>query len=195
MPDFNSPLGRRTFAASAPRIITVPNEDSQFPDTSQDEISHEQELEVIQATRKATLTAAKRINPAAKERIEVLTGLGRCRDVVEFESVSFSIQSLKGGEMREVACLANNALNAVDSYFEARNQTLARSIYAIDGQPVNVVLGTNKLEDILTWIDNMDESLVEYIHNHYLEMVKNNRYKFAIKNDKDAKEVAEEIKK
>lgn len=201
MPDFNSPLGRRQFASSGQRVLTV--DDSSNLNNQAREIQEEQkfsssrseEVEAIQNARRAAMAASKRISPVAKERIEILAGLGRCRDKVEFEGVSFSIQSLKSGEMRDIVRISNNAQNASDSYFEARLQTLARAIYEIDDQPLSVVLGSNKLEDILTWLEDMDENLVEFIHNHYLDMVRKNKSKFVIKDEKDAAEVAEEIKK
>lgn len=199
MPDFNSPLGRRQFASSGQRVLTV--DDSTLNNQAR-EIQEEQrlaskseEVEAIQTARRAAIAAARRISPVAKERIEILAGLGRCREKVEFEGVSFSIQSLKSGEMRDIVRISNNAVNASDSYFEARLQTLARAIYEIDDQPLSVVLGSNKQEDVLAWLEDMDENLVEFIHNHYLDMVKKNKTKFVIKDEKDAAEVAEEIKK
>lgn len=190
-------------AASSQRVLTVPDEEvnittkPQMRETlpQEEQVATEKDIEAIQAARKARIMASKRINSVAKERIEILTGLGRCYDTVEFEGVTFSIQSLKSGEMREVVRISNNALNAADSYFEARLQTLARSIYEIDDQPISVVLGSNKLEDVVAWLEDMDENLVELIHNRYLEMIRKNKTKFAIKNEEDAKEVAEEIKK
>lgn len=204
MSDFNSPLGRRQFASSGQRVLTVDDStlnaktlSNQARDIVQEErlLSSQEEIEAIQTARKIAVAAARRISPVAKERIEILTGLGRCRDKIEFEGVSFSIQSLKAGEMRDIVRISNSASNASDSYFEARLQTLARAIYEIDDQPLFVVLGSNKLEDVITWLEDMDENLVEFIHNHYLDMVKKNRTKFVIKDEKDAAEVAEEIKK
>ena len=204
MPDFNSPLGRRQFASSGQRVLTVDDSTLNAKTLSNQarEIQEEQrfsskseDVEAIQAARRAAVTAARRISPVAKERIEILAGLGRCRDKVEFEGVSFSIQSLKSGEMRDIVRISNSAMNASDSYFEARLQTLARAIYEIDDQPLSVVLGSDKLEDVVAWLEDMDENLVEFIHNHYLDMVKKNKSKFVIKDEKDAAEVAEEIKK
>lgn len=202
MPDINSPLGRRAFAATNQRVLTVPDENSsnisnfvpQIREKPQ-EFTVEQDVEAIQSTRKAKFSAAKKISATAKERIEILTELGRCYDEVEFEGVNFSIQSLKGKEIRAVVRISNSAANAADSYFEARDQTLARSIYKIDGQPIEVILGTDRLEDIVNWVGELDESLLEYLHNRYLKMMRENKNKFVIKDEQDAKEVAEEIKK
>ncbi len=199
MPDINSPLGRRNFATTTQqRMLTIPDENSslnpQIREKSQEFIA-EQNIEAIQNARKAKLSAAKKISSTAKERIEILTELGRCYDEVEFEGVKFSIQSLKGKEIRAVVRISNSAANAADSYFEARDQTLARSIYKIDEQPIEIVLGTDKLEDIVSWVGELDESLLEYLHNRYLKMMRENKNKFVIKDEEDAKEVAEEIKK
>lgn len=204
MPDFNSPLGRRAFASvGQQRVLTVSDEDQkalysqpkEVHSQNEDDYATERDIEAIQEARKARIAASKKIGYGAKERIEFLTGLGRGYSVVRFEDVSFSIRSLKDKEMREVVRISNTALNAADSYFEARIQTLARSIYEVDEQPISLVLGSNKLEDVVAWVEEMDESLVEFIHENYLEMVKTNRAKFMIKDEKDAKEVSEEIKK
>lgn len=206
MPDFNSPLGRRQFAASNQRVLTVPDEEmglnaktlsAQAREIIQEEpqLATEKDIEVIQAARKARMLVNKKITPIAKERIEILTGLGRCIQKIEFEGITFSLRSLKDKEMREVVFMSNTCVNKVDAYFEARLQTLARSIYEIDSQPISLVLSSDKLEDVINWLEDMDEGLVEFIHTHYLDMIKKNKEKFAIKNEDDAKEVVEEIKK
>lgn len=204
MPDFNSPLGRRQFAVTNQRFLTVPNEEmnidakslsAQAHEIVQEETVTEKDIEAIQASRKARILASKKITSIAKERIKILTELGRSLQKVNFEEISFSLRSLKDKEMREVVLISSSGANPADSYFEARLQTLARSIYEIDDQPISLVLGSEKLEDVVSWLEDMDESLIEFIHNNYLEMVKKNKIKFAIKNEEDAKEVAEEIKK
>jgi len=196
MPDINSPLGRRAFAMDSKRVLTVPNvEDAQENYQSSQEVVPEKGLEAIQAIRKNKLTTSKRINPVAKERIAILANLGRCFEEVEFENVTFSIQSLKNGEMRDVVRLSNTALDAADAFFEGRTQVLARSIYEIDGQPISLVLGASSLEEVVAWVEDLDEALVDFIHNKYVAMVKKNKSLFVIKDQKDAEEVSEEIKK
>lgn len=196
MPDINSPLGRRALATSGSRVLTVPNEETSISNFSASEDNEsERNIEAIQTLRKNKLIAARKITPIAKERIEILTGLGRCYETVEFEGVSFSIRSLKSGEMREVVRLSNTAADPADAFFEARTQTLARSIYEIDGQPIALVLGSNGLEDVVSWLEEMHEPFIDFIHDHYKKMIKTNSSKFNIKDEKDSKEVAEEIKK
>jgi hypothetical protein len=194
MPDINSPLGRRAIATATRPILNVPNEEGHLEDESE-EITREQEIEELQAARKARIANSKKINPGSKERVEILLNLGRITDSIKFEGIEFSLQSLKSSEIREVVKLSNQCTDAADSYFEARLQTLARSIYAIDKVPISLVIGSSKLEDIIVWVDNMDETIIEFIHNFYLKMMNKHKSKFSIKDEEDAKGVAEEIKK
>lgn len=196
MPDINSPLGRRAFAMANQRVLTVPNEENEiaaFAPPIQQKESVEQDINSIQQTRKERIAAAKKITSTAKERVEMLTGLGRCYDTVEFEGIIFSIRSLKSKETRAVVNAANDGKNASDSFFIARDHTLAYSIYEIDGEPTSWVIGGNTVEDVIAFLEEMDESLPEYIHNGYLKMIK--KKKVAIADNEDAKEVAEDIKK
>lgn len=196
MPDINSPLGRRAFAMANQRVLTVPNEEETINssiNSSQQREFVEHDVESIQQTRKAKIAATKKITSTAKERVEMLTGLGRCYDTVEFEGVTFSIRSLKSKETRAVVNAANKGANASDSFFIARDHTLAYSIYEIDGEPISIVLGSDAVEDVIAFLEEMDESLPEYIHNGYLKMIK--KKKISITDKEDAKEVAEDIKK
>lgn len=213
MVDINSPLGRRaiaTGAAQQKRILTVSDEDPAraqafsptFESTqnfqsfgSETQPFEPQNFESVQEFRKSAITSSRKITAEAKERIEILTGLGRCHDTVEVEGIIFSIQSLKGKEMRNIVVLSNGGSNASEAYFIARDWVLAYSIYEIDGQPISVVLGSNKIEDRVSFVENLDEHVIEHLHDRYLEMVKKNKTKFTIKNTNDAKEVAEDIKK
>ena len=192
MPDINSPLGRRNFASTAPRVLNVPN----MEEASQQEIESAQvDFQKVQADRQERVNASRRITSFAKERIEILTGLGRLTEDIEFEGHVFSLQSLKAGEMKEVVRASANVESTIDSYFMSRNQILARALYAIDGQPMGLVLGNDSVESVLSWIDDMDDNLIEFLHNRYLEMVKKNKHRFEVKTEQELKEVVEDIKK
>ena len=190
MTEINSPLGRRAFATSSTKVFNVPDESQPAP-----EPVAKQTLEEFQQIRRESINMQKKISPIAKERIEILTGLGRLHDDVEFDGVVFSLQSLKAGEMQQVVRLTMEAQSGTDSYFIGRNQVLARAIYKIDGQDVALQLGNATFEARIQWIEDMEDSLVEYLHGKYLAMVQKNKSKFAVETEEQMREVVEDVKK
>lgn len=205
MTEFNSPLGRMRLAQQAARVakqqmLTVSDEQSDGAVSTQYDMRQpppelSNDLESIQAERKAKLQESKTISSVAKDRIDILLGLGRCKGSITIADITFSFQSLKASEIREVVMASSWVATKTEAYFEARNQTLARAIYAIDNQPIELVLGTDDLNSRLEWLGEMSHQVVEMIHDAYLAMLKQNSNNFALKNEEDTKEVAEDIKK
>lgn len=186
MADLNSPLGRLTVASQGRKVLNIPDETHQEliqppPPT----------LEELQAARHIK----QRLSSSARERIELLSELGRLSEDVEFENHVFSIRSLKDKEMKSIAQMLAITEPGVETYFLSRDQVLARSIYKIDGQPIEMILSNGSLEAVLDLLDAMDDGVVEYLHNCYLEMIKKNKHKFEIKTEQEMKEVVEDIKK
>ena len=203
MPEFNSPLGRRQFAmdqAAKKQVLTVPDEEMDRPQTNVDltpgKKLNQEQLDQLDAMRKERQMATKHISPIAKERIEYLIGLGRVKKDVPVDDVVFSLQSLKDEEVEEILLAASGATTQLGSYFATRRETLARSIYQVDGQPISLVLGGSGPEvvrDLL--LKSMDDAVIEFLHNKYLEMKEEQQKKYGIKNDSDIKEVVEDVKK
>lgn len=209
MPDFNSPLGRRQLAMSAqqPRVLTVPDEGSEQqsqrqppqpranPALAQKVGLAKDEIGRLEEARTASREESRRISPLARERMELLLNIGRLQDDVEIEGYTFSIQSLKAGETKEVVKLASASSTTIESYFQSRQHTLAYAVYAIDGRSLDDILGDGSFEAVMQWLDNMDESVIEYLHTRYLEMIKKNKDKFSLATPEQAQEVADEVKK
>lgn len=202
MPEIHSPLGRRVVASSAAtKVLNVPDESSfvtPTPSPAPQNLDKQLEMidrEELNKKRKESLEASKRISGTAKERIEFLLELGRAKKDVVFEGVTFSLQGLRAGEWREILMEATKSVSNADTAFLLRSHTLARSLYAIDGKLISLIIGSNQLEDVLNLIDSMEEDLVEYLHNEYSLMVAENKKKFTIKTEEEAKEVSEDLKK
>jgi hypothetical protein len=136
----------------------------------------------------------KQLSPEIKRRVEFLTGLGRLTDEFEFEGSVFVIQTLKSGELKEVAKIILNQ-NNIDATFEIRSQILVRAIRSIDNYSLEQILGTNSLEDKLALIDEFDENAVTFIYSKYQEMVDRGNEKYGFNTKQDVEEVVEEIKK
>lgn len=218
--EINSLLGRQRLAAAAAtpqnRVLTVPDGEMQekTPDAHdsrdareyQERYAHpaqpqefrgttQAEAESYRQARADRLATDKKISSSARERVEVLIGLGRVKTEVELEGVKFTLQSLKAAEMRDVTFEGNKGRDEMDKYFLSRNHTVARSIVAIDGQPVDLVLGSRDQESVLDLINNMEDSMIETLHDTYFEMVKLNKRKLTIESKGEAKEVVEDVKK
>lgn len=205
MSEINSPLGRRRLAAQAPRIINVPNQEGAVPlaepqfaptqSTPQPRQAPRFTPDELENARKTAVDQRKRVSPAAKERIEFLTGLGRARKEIEFEGVVFSLQSLKASEMRDVLHFGSRGETTAEAMFDIRAYTLAYAVEKIDSQQIGIVLGDDSLDARFDLICRMEEETVEFLHRNYNEMVKESKTRFEVKTNEEAKEVAEEIKK
>jgi len=55
-------------------------------------------------------------------------------------------------------------------------------------------LGINSFEELLQWIDELDESLTAFLYDTYINIL-NQAKKAALKDEEDVKEVTEDIKK
>lgn len=199
MSSINSPLGRRETALSAQqKVLTVPN-GNQDPLLSQMQSDFsDDEIKKLAQLKKVKQTQEEKVSSNAKERIKLLSDLGKITKTVVFDDVSFSLKSLKSGQVKYLTKLKNELLNSnknpEDILLELRNHSIACSLYEIDSQPVDVVLGINSFEDLLQWIDELDESLTAFLYDTYVDIL-NQAKKAALKDEEDVKEVTEDIKK
>jgi len=197
--DFDNPSGRLKRHRQAETQQRTPS----IADYTQDEI--------IEARRRK-MDEMNRISEPARQRIEVLIGIGRATKNVEIasenESVIFSIRTLKGREikklMRYVGSLSSTESNitTAEASIAARDIILAWSIYAIDGVNFDLFLNISnqanedeKLSDKLVFIENLDESVIAHLYSEYGVLTKNNASRFSVKDEADAKEVSESIHK
>lgn len=213
MVEINSPLGRRQMAAQQQKVLSVPDE-SEFSSVHPEHHSYPQHQtprpeympppaapqvmqheEYIQA-RKASIEEKNKINPEAKKRIEFLIGLGRAKRDVPVDGVVFTLQSLSDSQMHDVMMrLSTEAKNNADAAYISRRVSLAHALILIDGQKPEIILGSGALEDKLELFRSMDDEVVGFLYKNYEEISTKQRQKFALKDDKDAQEVVEQIKK
>ncbi len=223
MSEINSALGRLQMAngpqAARPAVLNVSDESGYVPPQNtgyvpplagqafeasvnpyagaagfDTEIS-EQEMEQLAQVRREQRANAAKITAVARERLEILTGLNRLKSAVEVEGVTFALRSLKSVEMREIMISAAGAKSAQERYFATRDAVLAKSIFAIDGQDIALVLGTKQPAAMFSLLASMEHSVVERIFEHYEEMIRDNRKKVQILNKEDGHQVSEDIKK
>ena len=195
MPEINSPLGRRALAQSSRQVFTIPDEDE--PDKRLTEGS--EKLKQLEEARSEKLSAKSRVSSSAKERVELLIGAGRTKVDVPIDGFIFTLNSLKSGETREVVRLSSIAdkegISNIESYLMLRAYTLAFAISEVDGQAVELVIGSSDYNDKVAWIDELNENAIVLLYDKYFEMINKNKEKYTIKDEVDAKGVAEDIKK
>jgi hypothetical protein len=204
MPSFESPIGNKNFSTTNLREFEVADESQdnmQKPMQRPQNSMHDEEQDVskiereIRAAREAKRTGKERLGDGAKRRIEVLIGMSRLKREVNIEGNVFAFQTLKAKEMREVVMAASEFDGTVQSVFEVRKQFLARSITHVAGVEFEAFIGSNDLETKLLFIEELDDSLLNRLYSEYLILSKDSRERYAIKNDNDAKEVIEDLKK
>jgi len=132
----------------------------------------------------------------AKKRVEFLIGLGKVTDEFEIDGVNFSIRTLSTGEIKEIAkTVSLQEMSAAELGFELRTQTLARSVYQINGYLLAEVIGDDSMEARLALFDSLSDSVAAYIHDKYKIITEKAQNQYAVKTEEDVKEVADAIKK
>jgi hypothetical protein len=136
-----------------------------------------------------------KMESGAKRRVEILLGIGRGVKNVTIDNITFSLRTLKNGEWKDAIKAVAKAELAVEQAYEMRAQILSRSIFAIDNQPIEMVIGAERFEDQIDFIQNMDEAVVSHLYDVYNKLVEENKAKFNINTTEGAQEAVEAIKK
>ncbi len=204
MPEIKSPLGTRTYPVAQKQVFSVPDESAsmfEIPDNVTTNLPQNavqltpEQFNEFQTKKQALRISSQKTSSEARQRVELLTGIGRLETSVEVGGHKFTLQSLKAREMREVVKCAAKIEAVADQIFELRLQTLARSIIQIDHQPFDLILGASNIETKLVFIDECEDHIINYLYAAYSEMIKQNENKLNIKSAEEAQEVVNEIKK
>ena len=152
----------------------------------------------------------------ARRRIDIITGLGRMtRDVpVKTDGgnfVIFTLRTLKQFEQNELAQVIESSehvttsdgklLFAPSSLAKIKLESLAHSLFLVDGQSIDIVLGTANSEyneQVLArkdLIQEMDHALINHLYNNYEQLTKDTYDGYSPKTAEEAKEVVETISK
>lgn len=222
MGKFDSPLGTKSFAGGGMREFEVPDESQptmprrhnqqhempdfdaiqQFQSRLDEEMGEDARIQELAEKERAfrDARAAKknnkeRLNDGAKRRIEMLVGMSRLSRSVNLDGNEFVLQTLRAKEMREVFTATAKFDGTVESPYEMRKQLVARSLSNIAGYDIEQFLGSDTIETRLSFIDELPEALLDRIFNEYQLLVKESVNKYSIKDEADAKEVLEDLKK
>lgn len=195
-----SSLGKVMFnRQQTPKVLTV--EDSSIEEYNQkqnfsDPESRLDRVRELESVRAESKQLRKQAPVEAKNRLDILLGIARSAKDVEVEGVIFSIRSLKAKEIREITerLTELNTNSEVINRLDMRNYMIAFSLYAIDGQDIDLVIGSNSIEDRVEFVGELDESLLQYLANVYWEMKADNDKRFSDLG-KDQGEIEDNIKK
>lgn len=223
MPSFDSPLGNKKFASTALRELDVPDEsefnqdnivnpvarrkaampplDERSIQNFQNRLQQEEEQDPAELerefreARRAKIFGKERLNEGAKRRIEMLLRMTRTDHEVNIAGNTFILQTIQSKSMRDAIISASEYDGTVQGPFEVRRQFLARSIVSIAGVDFDQFVGSKSLESKLEFIDEMDEPLLNRLYDEYLKMHEKAKNKYAIKNEAEAMEIVEDLKK
>jgi len=151
----------------------------------------------------------------ARRRVDILTGLGRkTKDVpieLEGQHVVITLRTLKTFEQTMLAQVIEQAervqisetitVFSPTSAHRVRLEALTHSVFLIDGQDIDLVLGTynspyeSQLEARQMLISEMDGALTEHLYSKYQELSKETQDGYAPKTAAQAEEVVDTIRK
>ncbi len=136
-----------------------------------------------------------RLSESAKRRIEMLAGLKRNTRACTIGEYEYVLQTLKNKELRE-GILASAAFDGtIELPFETRKQLVARALTHVAGSEIELFLGDDSLEAKLEFIEELDERISSKLYDEYLILVNEVTAKYSVRDDIDAKEVADDLKK
>lgn len=151
----------------------------------------------------------------ARRRIEIITGLGRKTREVPLETstgtVTFTLRTLKTFEQNCLSQVIEKSerlttaegkfIFAPSSLARIRIEALSHSLFLIDGQSIDIVLGTANSpyeQQVLArkdLIEEMDHALINHLFDNYEALTKETYDGYMPKTVEQAKEVVETISK
>lgn len=208
MSEINSPLGKRNIKNSTMKTFEVPDVDEfenkqtrvekplEFTNNSfNNEMENIKRTEQLQEQRKNSIAGKERLNKGALERIALLLGMTQLVRIVTLPgNIEFELKSLKSQELREVMRISNTSAQ-LEIAFEMRRQYLARSIKAIGGILFEDFLSSNKFEDKLIFVDELDDSVANRLYQEILILKDESTKKFKLEDESQTKELVEDLKK
>ncbi len=149
----------------------------------------------ILAAKKAKKDGRERLSEGAKRRIEMLIGMSRMSKTVDINGTTFTLQTLKNEEAREVLISSVPYDGTIEFSFENAKQTLARSLTQIAGTDIDQFLSSSELSIKLDFIGELPQALFTRLYNEYVALDTESREKFGLATEAEVKEVVEDLKK
>lgn len=204
MSGYQSPLGNKQMRNSNMKSYDVPDlselqkfaqqmDESDSWQSEQYEPSP-QERELLEA-RRLKASGKEKLNDSARKRIEILLNMQRLTKEVPIDSEVFVIRNLNNRESKKCIIEASQHNLKFEFDEELKLQTLARAIVSISNIDLSSFLGSNSLQDRISFLDELDPAIVDRLFKEYSIIAQEMSDKYSLKNEKDAKEVLEDLKK
>jgi hypothetical protein len=192
-PSFKKNYPQQTHAPMREFNVGPPDE---FEPQSQQQLNTAEIEQKIEEARREKVNPVVKISDTGKKRIEILANIGRLTKDVPIGGISFSLRTLKSKETEEATrAIFANSVTQLEASLEARKQQLARSIFKIDGQDIDFVIGSRVFDDKLAFIGELEDIVVDALWDNFTTLKNEARTKFGINNSEEAKEVIEDLKK
>jgi hypothetical protein len=196
-----SPLGVSTVKNST-RVIEVPDSEMEDNMMQEEDSANNFSEEMIKLQRreealnhrKKLVKGNSELSPGALERISALIGVLQNKRTVNINKNVFILRSLKNYETRDVLQESSKVQGSAFA-FELMNQYLARSIISVGGIDIETFIGNDSIEARLIFVENLDLAVSNRLYEEFLILKKETDEKYSIKNDVDAKELVENLKK
>jgi hypothetical protein len=216
MSSIRSTIGESKFAGAGQRRMVIPNangnEDAQ---SSQPQITPELATSLRMQAQERQEQVELRGLADARRRIDIITGLGRRTKEVPLETndgtVIFTLRTLKTFEQNCLAQVVEQSerltttegrlIFAPTSLAKIRVEALSHSLFLIDGQSIDIILGTANVayeDQVLArkdLISEMDHALINHLFNNYETLAQETYDGYIPKTAEEAKEVVETISK
>ena len=116
------------------------------------------------------------------------------REVI-IDDVAIELQSLSSKDLREAYVITSKFNETVEFSYELRRQILSRAIIKIAGIDIYDLIGDYNYDTVLELVDNLGDSFLNRLFEEYQILNKEVNSKYTIKNEKEMKEVVEDLKK
>ena len=178
MANINSAIGKTSISTNqSPQMFEIPDldqnvetEDNLFKSVPKNAVKlTSEQFNELQERKQQIISEQRKISPETKARIEALVGIGRLEQDIKLGEYAFTLQTLKAKEMKEVVkCVGFK--DGTDQIYEQRTQTLARALIKINNYEVKMVLGSDRIEDVSAFIEELEELVVAQLFDKYVEM-------------------------
>ena len=209
-----SSIGESNFSGPGQRRFVV-GEETQAPPQPVQEINPAVAAGLRRQAQEYQEQVNQRSLSDARRRIDIITGLGRMTKevpvVTDGTKTTFTLRTLKTFEQNSLAEVIESAQRvssndgrvffAPVSLGKIKVEALSHSLYLIDGQPIDIILGTSNEEyevqvvERKRLIEEMDHALINHLFNNYEILTQETYDGYAPKTAKEAEEVVETISK
>lgn len=188
----NDSFGDKVIGGPKLRQFDVPDINYEEPPTS---FNEDEAINNARIQKKLKLEGKERLTGSSKKRLELLLGMTQMyRDYV-FKENTFSLKTLTSKELRQSYLMASEFAGTIEEPFAIRQNILARSLFKIENIPFEEFIGSNKIEDKISWMDEQDNGFLDRLFNEYLILKKESEDMFSIKTDSELNELVSDIKK